>query len=66
MYSQSSFAIGTLKMQPHEIPLHYRLHLPRAETSGATITLAIADSIFLNRATNDILAILPYQPKSVV
>lgn len=37
-----------------------------AQSAGGTIALAIANSVFLNQATEDILAIVPNEPRSVV
>lgn len=65
MYAQASFAIAQVKVQPHEIPSAIGF-ISLAQTGGATIALAIANSVFLNQATNGILAILPHEPRSVV
>ncbi|KAL8921013.1 MAG: hypothetical protein Q9208_005904 [Pyrenodesmia sp. 3 TL-2023] len=65
MYGQAGFAIAQVKVRPHEIPSAIGF-ISLAQIGGATIALAIANSVFLNQATNDILAIMPNQPRSVV
>lgn len=65
MYAQAGFAIAHVKVPPQEIPLAIGF-ISLAQIGGATIALAIANSVFLNQATNGILAILPNEPRSVV
>ena len=65
MYAQASFAVAQVKVQPHEIPSAIGF-ISLAQLGGGTIALAIANSVFLNQATNGILAILPHEPRSVV
>ena len=65
MYAQAGFAIAQVKVPPPEIPLAIGF-ISLAQIGGATIALAIANSVFLNQATNGILAILPQEPRSVV
>ena len=65
MYAQASFAIAQVKVHPYEIPSAIGF-IALAQTGGATIALAIANSVFLNQATNGILAIVPQEPRSVV
>ena len=65
MYAQAGFAIAQVKVQPQEIPMAIGF-VSLAQIGGATIALAIANSVFLNQATNGILAILPNYPRSVV
>jgi len=65
MYAQAGFAIAQVKVQPHEIPSAIGF-ISLAQIGGATIALAIANSVFLNQATNGILAIVPHAPRSVV
>ena len=65
MYVQAGFAIAQVKVQPHEIPLAIGF-ISLAQIGGATIALAIANSVFLNQATNSILAILPNEPRAIV
>lgn len=65
MYAQAGFAIAQVKVKPHEIPLAIGF-ISLAQVGGATIALAIASSVFLNQATDGILAVVPDQPRSVV
>lgn len=65
MYAQAGFSIAQVKVQPHETPLAIGF-ISLAQIGGSTIALAIANSVFLNQATNGILAILPNEPRSVV
>lgn len=65
MYAQAGFAIAQVKVQPREIPSAIGF-ISLAQIGGATIALAIANSVFLNQATNGILAVVPDQPRSVV
>ena len=65
MYAQASFAIAQVKVKPQEIPSAIGF-ISLAQIGAATIALAIANSVFLNQATNGILAILPNVPRSVV
>ena len=65
MYAQAGFAIAQVKVQPHEIPSAIGF-ISLAQIGGATIALAIANSVFLNQATNGILAIMSHKPRSVV
>lgn len=65
MYAQAGFSIAQVKVQPHETPLAIGF-ISLAQIGGATIALAIANSVFLNQATNGILAILPNEPRGVV
>ena len=65
MFAQASFSVAQAKSQPHEIPLAIGF-ISLAQLGGATISLAIANSVFLNQATNGILAIIPSASRSVV
>lgn len=65
MYAQAGFAIAQVKVEPHMVPLAIGF-ISLAQIGGATIALAIANSVFLNQATNGILAIMPDEPRSVV
>ena len=65
MYAQAGFAIAQVKVKPHEIPSAIGF-ISLAQIGGATIALAIANSVFLNKATSGILAIVPGQPRNVV
>lgn len=65
MYAQAGFAIAQVKVKPQEIPMAIGF-ISLAQIGGATIALAIANSVFLNQATSSILAILPNVPRGVV
>ena len=65
MYAQAGFAIAQVKVKPQEIPMAIGF-ISLAQIGGATIALAIANSVFINKATSSILAILPNVPKSIV
>ena len=65
MYAQASFSIAQVKVPPHEIPLAIGF-ISLAQIGGATIALAIANSVFLNQATAGILAVLPNEPIALV
>ena len=65
MYAQASFSVAQAKVPPQEIPLAIGF-ISLAQIGGATIALAIANSVFLNQATAGILAVLPNEPLGVV
>ena len=65
MYAQASFSVAQGKVPPQEIPLAIGF-ISLAQIGGATIALAIANSVFLNQATSGILAVLPHEPLGVV
>lgn len=65
MFAQASFSIAQAKSQPREIPLAIGF-ISLAQLGGATISLAIANCVFLNQATRDILSIIPSASRSVV
>lgn len=65
IYGQAGFSIAQVKVRPHEIPSAIGF-ISLAQIGGATIALAIANSVFLNQATNGILAIMPDEPRDVV
>ena len=65
MYAQAGFAVAQVKVEQHMVPLAIGF-ISLAQIGGATIALAIANSVFLNQATNGILAIMPDEPRSVV
>lgn len=65
MYAQAGYAIAQVKVKPHEVPQAIGF-ISLAQIGGATIALAIANSVFLNQATNGILAILPNESRDVV
>ena len=64
-YTQASFSVAQVKVKPFEIPLAIGF-ISMAQIGGATIALAIANSVFLNQATSGILAILPTTPVATV
>ena len=65
MFVQAGFSIAQAKSQPREIPLAIGF-ISLAQLAGATISLAIANSVFINQATTDILAIVPSASASIV
>lgn len=65
MYSQSSFSVAQSKSEVHEIPVAVGF-ISLGQVSGATIAIAIANSVFLNRATNGILAVIPSASRAAV
>lgn len=65
MYAQASFAVAQAKSKPHEIPWAVGF-IALAQIGGATIALAIANSVFFNKATSGILAAVPSAPRAVV
>ena len=65
MYAQASFAVAQAKSKREEIPLAVSF-ISLAQIGGTTIALAIGNSVFLNRATDSILALVPGTPRAVV
>ena len=65
MYAQASFAVAQAKSKPHEIPWAVGF-IALGQLAGATIALAIGNSLFLNKATEGILAVAPSAPRSEV
>lgn len=64
-FVQASFSVAQAKVQPQMIPLAIGF-ITAGQISGATISLAIANSVFLNKSTNGIQAILPNVPKGQI
>ena len=64
-YGQASFSVAQAKVPKAEIPLAIG-YISLAQIGGATIALAIANSVFLNQATNGILTLLPGTPLAEV
>lgn len=64
-YIQASFSVAQVKVPPSEIPLAIGF-ISMAQIGGATIALAIANSVFLNQATSGISALLPDVPFATV
>jgi len=62
-FIQSSFAVAQAKVDPKYIPSVIGF-ITAGQISGATISLAIANSVFLNHSTTSIAKILPNVPMS--
>lgn len=64
-YCQASFSVAQAKVKPDEIPSAVGF-ITLAQIGGGTISLAIANSVFLNQATGKIAALLPDVPLETV
>ena len=64
-FIQSSFSVAQVKVKPFEIPQAIGF-ISMGQIGGATISLAIANTVFLNQATSGILAVVPDTPYAVV
>ena len=64
-FVQASFSVAQAKVEPRMIPLAIGF-ITSGQITGATIALAIANSIFLNRAEENIQKILPNIPQQEV
>ncbi|KAL8858174.1 MAG: hypothetical protein Q9178_005351 [Gyalolechia marmorata] len=64
-FVQTSFSVAQAKVKPHMIPLAIGF-ITAGQIGGVTISLAIANSVFLNKSSQGILAILPEIPKEQV
>ena len=64
-FIQASFSVAQVKVKPSEIPLAVGF-ITCGQIGGATIALAIANSVFLNQSTSKIVHLLPNVPKAVV
>ncbi|KAL8715495.1 MAG: hypothetical protein Q9220_000830 [cf. Caloplaca sp. 1 TL-2023] len=64
-FVQASFSVAQAKVEPHMIPLAIGF-ITAGQIGGVTISLAIANSVFLNKSSNGISAILPNVPKEQV
>ena len=62
-FIQAAFSIGQAKVKPAQIPLAIG-YITCAQVSGATISLAIANTVFLNKASDAIANVLPNVPTS--
>ena len=62
IYAQTSFSVAQNKTEPSLIPAATAF-IGIAQLGGINLCLTISNSIFLNRATNKIAAILPNQPR---
>ncbi|KAL8753098.1 MAG: hypothetical protein Q9184_005521 [Pyrenodesmia sp. 2 TL-2023] len=64
-FVQTSFSVAQAKVEPHMIPLAIGF-ISAGQIGGVTISLAIANSVFLNKSTNGIQAVLPDIPNDQV
>ncbi|KAI9719384.1 MAG: hypothetical protein M1812_003455 [Candelaria pacifica] len=64
-FVQASFSVAQSKVEPHLIPSAIGF-ITCAQVAGITISLSIANSVFLNNSTKSITAILPNVPISEV
>lgn len=64
-FVQTSFSVAQGKVEPRMIPLAIGF-ITAGQIGGVTISLAIANSVFLNKSTNGIQALLPDLPKDQV
>lgn len=64
-FVQASFSVAQAKVEPRMIPLAIGF-ITAGQVGGVTISLAIANSVFLNRSSNGIQAVLPDIPKDQV
>lgn len=64
-FLQSSFSVAQAKVTPQQIPLATGF-ITAGQIGGITISLAIANSLFLNKSAQGIRAILPDIPKEQV
>lgn len=58
IYAQAGFSVAQAKAKPSEIPVATGF-ISLAQLTGGTISLAIANAVFLQKATDGILAIIP-------
>ncbi|KAI1407129.1 major facilitator superfamily-domain-containing protein [Hypoxylon sp. FL1857] len=65
LYAQTSYAVAQLLTPPAEIPKTVAF-IGYGQISGITIALTVAGSVFLNRATDSVAAILPDIPRQSV
>ncbi len=61
-FIQASFSVAQSKVEPHLIPSAIGF-ITCSQVSGVTISLAIANSVFLNGSVRSITAILPNLPR---
>lgn len=64
-FVQASFSVAQAKVKPEMIPLAIGF-ITAGQIGGVTISLAIANSVFLNKSTNGIHAVLPNIPEEQV
>ncbi|KAJ5611901.1 hypothetical protein N7528_009006 [Penicillium herquei] len=65
VFSQASFSVAQSLVPPEEIPMAVGF-MTCAQVGGSAIALSIANTIFLNRATAQIMDFLPNQSKDSV
>ncbi|KAL9597752.1 MAG: hypothetical protein Q9219_004946 [cf. Caloplaca sp. 3 TL-2023] len=64
-FVQASFSVAQAKVPPQMIPLAIGF-ITAGQIGGVTISLAIANSVFLNKSTNGIQALLPDAPEEQI
>ncbi|KAL8908282.1 MAG: hypothetical protein Q9207_000904 [Kuettlingeria erythrocarpa] len=64
-FVQASFSVAQAKVEPRMIPLAIGF-ITAGQVGGVTISLAIANSVFLNKSSTGIQAVLPDIPKDQV
>ncbi|KAL8927227.1 MAG: hypothetical protein Q9208_002403 [Pyrenodesmia sp. 3 TL-2023] len=64
-FVQTSFSVAQAKVEPRMIPLAIGF-ITAGQIGGVTISLAIANSVFLNKSSSGIQAVLPDLPKDQV
>jgi len=64
-FVQASFSVAQAKVGKEQIPIAIGF-ITCAQVGGATISLAIANTVFLNKASDSISALLPTVPRSEI
>jgi len=64
-FVQASFSVAQAKVGKEQIPIAIGF-ITCAQIGGATISLAIANTVFLNKASNSIAGILPTVPRAEI
>lgn len=65
MYAQASFAVAQAKAKSHEIPVATGF-ISLAQLTGGTVALAISNSVFLDKATEGTLGLVPNASRETV
>lgn len=65
LFSQTSFSVAQALVEPHMIPAAVGF-ISCAQITGITLSLAIANAVFLNRSEEGIKAILPDIPSTEI
>lgn len=65
MYAQASFAVAQAKAAPHEIPVATGF-ISLAQLTGGTIAIAVSNSVFLGKAADGILAVVPNASRETI